>query len=262
MKSVRTLAGLAAATFAASLFCAAPAAAQAPTACWDYTTISKTVGGRFGIKGSADDTIVSRTAYYNVNALPVKISAPLSGQRGSAIKVELRSDAEGAKAPLKLTGLLVDVSSVDFPNDAKGVKYETHASDDKSYMALQVIPLEARFKAGDTTLTVPLGAMRERNIRSAKMAVRLGAYAPATWVQGKKTEFDPAATLPQVHAIYDAWKSAGAMTIEFVEPQSGAVAAVSDPIAYFGAEAEAEFTRANGRAREMLRGGKCHFLED
>lgn len=262
MKSVRMVASVAAVAIAASLLGAAPAAAQAPVACWDYTTIDKTIGGRFGIKGSADDAILSRAAYYYVNGLPVKISAPLTGQHNATIRLELRSEAEGADAPLKLAGLLVEVGGIDFPNDTKGVKYETHASDDKSYMSLQVIPLEAHFKAGDATVTAPLSATRERNMRSAKMALRLGAYTPVSWIQGKKPDFDPAATLPEVQAIHGAWKSAGAMTIEFVEPQSGAVIAVSDPIAYFGDKAEAEFARANGRARDMLRGGKCQYLGD
>lgn len=262
MNIFRNLAGIAIVGFATSGFGAAPAAAQAPVACWDYTTIAEKVGGRFGLKGAPDDTILSRSAYYVVNGLPVKVSQPLSGQGSAAIKFELRADAEGAEAPMKLTGLLVEVGGVDFPNDTKGIKYETHANDDKSYIPLQVMPLEAHFKAGDTTLIAPLSATRERNIRSAKMALRLGAYTPASWVQGKKAEFDPAATLPQVQAIHAAWKAAGAMTIEFVLPETGALVAISEPIAYFGDKAEAEFARANGRAREMLRGGKCQYLED
>lgn len=262
MKLFCNLAGTATAAFAISLFSAAPAAAQAPVACWDYTTISDKAGSRFGIRGASDDAILSRAAYYYVNGFRVKLSEPLTGASSAAIKVELRSEADGAEAPVKLTGLLVDLSDVSFPATAKGITYETHASDDKSYMSMNALPLEARFKAGDKTVAFPVKAISDRNSRSAKISIRLGAYPPTSWVQGKKTNFDPKATLPQVQDIHDAWKSAGAMKIEFVEPQSGAVVAMSDPIAYFGGEAETESVRANGRAREMLRGGKCQYLED
>ncbi len=262
MKPSCKLAGIAVVGLATSLFGALPAVAQEPVACWDYTTINDKAGSRFGLKGAPDDAILSRAAYYYLNGLPVKLSEPLTGLSSAAIKVELRSEADGAEAPMKLTGLFVDVSDVNFPDNAKGIKYETHASDDKSYMSMNVLQLEARFNAGDATVMVPLSAISDRKARSAKMSIRLGAYPLTSWVQGKKPEFDPAATLPQVQAIHAGWKTAGAMTIKFVEPQSGAVVAVSDPIAYFGDKAEAEFARANGRAREMLRGGKCQYLED
>ena len=52
------------------------------------------------------------------------------------------------------------------------------------------------------------------------------------------------------------------MTIEIGLPESGAVVATSGPLAYDGDKIDAEFApRMNGRAREMLRGGKCQFLD-
>jgi hypothetical protein len=261
MRTVRSHAALVAATLAISMSGLSTATAQSPVACWDYTTIADKIGGRFGIKGTADDTILSRSAYYDVRGLSVKVSAPLAGVYNSAIKLELRSDAEGAETPLKLSGMFVEVSDVNFPDNTKGIKFETHASDDRSYLSFRVLPLEVRFKAGDAVVSAPLSATRESNGRTAKVVLRLGAYSPASWVQGKKPVFDPAETLPQVLAIQNAWKSAGAMTIEFVEPQSGAIVAVSSTIDYFGDKAEAEANRANSRARDMLKGGKCQYLD-
>ena len=63
----------------------------------------------FGIKGTADDTILSRTAYYEATQ-PLREGVRAAGRARTTqrSKLELRSDAEGAEAPLKLSGMLVD----------------------------------------------------------------------------------------------------------------------------------------------------------
>ena len=52
------------------------------------------------------------------------------------------------------------------------------------------------------------------------------------------------------------------MTIEFILPETGAVVATSEALPYAGDKAAAEFARMNGRASEMISGGKCQYLAD
>lgn len=241
---------------------AAPlASAQEPVACWDYTTISDNVGSRLGLRGAPDDTILSRSAYYTLTKLPSKLSMPMTGGYGSWFKVEFRADAEGADAPLALSGLLVDLDNITVDRTIKTVKYESHVDGNGRVQNLSLVPLEARFRAGDKTLVVPFRTQGP-DLQRQDVTLRLGSFAPPTRLVGGGPAFDAKATLPLLQEVEAAWQAAGTMTIEFALPEGGAVVATSQPLGYVGDKMRAEFAKMNGRAREMLSGGKCQYLSD
>lgn len=245
----------------AMVACALPAVAQEPVSCWDYNTIADNVGSRFGLKGTPDDAIISRSAYYSLTKLPAKVSAPLIGNHSSWFKIEFKAEADGADTPLALSGLLVELDNVEVQQNAAGVKYENHVDAKGKVHYMRLLPLEARFRAGDTTIVAPFRTQGP-DYKRQDVIVRLGAFAPETRLAGSADAvFDPKATLPLLQEINAAWRQAGTLTIDFALPEGGAVIATSGALPYVGDEAGAEFTRMNGRAREMLSGGKCQYLE-
>lgn len=237
------------------------ATAEKPAMCWTYNTLAESVGSRFGIKGAVDDAILSRAAYYTITRLKPTVAAPIAAGSSTSFKVELRAEADGADLPLKLSGLLVELDNPIFSATTPGVKSERHTDGTGRVYRMSVVPLEARFKAGDTIVTVPFSS-RGLDLRRQEVEVMLGAYAPRTWLSGESNTFDPAATLPVVQQIDAAWKAAGAMTIELALPDDGPVVATSEALAYVGDAATVEFARMDGRAHEMISGGKCQFLTD
>ncbi len=244
----------------AMVACALPAVAQEPVSCWDYNTIADNVGSRFGLKGTQDDAILSRSAYYSLTKLPAKVSAPLIGSYSSWFKIEFKAEADGADAPLALSGLLVELDNVQVEQSAVGVKYEDHVDARGKLHYMRLLPLEARFKAGDVTIAVPFRTQGP-DYKRQDVIIRLGAFAPETRLVGSAATFDPEATLPTLREIDAAWKKAGSMTLEIALPEGGAVVSTSGLLPYAGDEVGAEFSRMNGRAREMLSGGKCQYLE-
>jgi hypothetical protein len=251
---------IAAGACAAALLMGAPlAVAQEPVSCWDYNTLADNVGSRFGLKGAADDTILSRSAYYSLTKLPAKVSAPLVGGYGSWFKIEIKAEAQGAEGALALSGLLIALNNVQIEQSAKDVKYEDHVNANGKLLYLRLLPLEARFRAGDQTIIAPFRTQGP-DFKRQEMIVRLGAFAPETRPTGAAQVFDPQATLPLAQKVDTAWRQAGTMTIEFALPDGGAVVATSEPLAYPDG-IDAEFARMNGQARKMLNGGKCQYLK-
>lgn len=255
------LSGFAAGACAVAIVAGAlPAVAQDPVSCWDYNTLADNVGSRFGLKGTPDDAILSRSAYYSLTKLPAKVSAPLIGGHNSWFKVEFKAEADGADAPLAPSGLLVELDNVEVQQSVSNLKFETHVDADGRLHHLRLAPLEARFRAGESVVAVPFKTQGP-DLRRQDIIVRLGAFQPSTWPTGGKPDFDPRATLPVAEEIMAIWKKAGSMTIELALPEGGAVIATSGALPFVGDEVGAEFTRMNGRAREMLSGGKCQYLE-
>ncbi len=237
------------------------ATADKPAMCWDYNTLAESVGSRFGLKGAADDTILSRTGYYTLTKLPVKLSAPMSGGTQSWFKVELKAEAEGGSAALTLSGMLVELDNVSVDNSFRNLKFETHVDGDGRLHHLRLVALEARFKAGGETISVPFRSQGP-DLARQDFVIRLGSFPSPTRPTGGSVAFDPKATLPVMEQIDSAWKKAGTMTIEFILPETGAVVATSQALPYAGDKAAAEFMRMNGRAGEMISGGKCQYLAD
>jgi len=237
------------------------ATADQPVMCWTYNTLGENIGSRFGIKGAVDDAILSRAAYYTITKLKPTVAPPIAAGSSTWFKVEVRAEADGADAPLKLSGLLVELDNPIYSAATQGVTSERHTDGAGKLYRMSVVPLEARFKAGDTIVTVPFSS-RGPDLRRQDVEVMLGAYAPRTWLSGQSNTFDPAATLPLVQKIDAAWKSAGVMTIEFALAGDGSVVATSEALAYLGDAATAEFARMDGRAHEMISDGKCQFLTD
>lgn len=238
---------------------ALPAVAQDPVSCWDYNTIGDNVGSRFGLKGTPDGAILSRSAYYTLTKLPAKTSSPLIGNYSSWFKVEFKADADGADGPLALSGLLVELDNVGIEQRAVGLKFEDHVDARGKLHYMRVLPLEARFKAGDVTIAVPFRTQGP-DYKRQDVIIRLGAFVPETRLVGSAATFDPTATLPTLLEIDAAWKKAESMIFEIALPEGGAVVATSEPLAYEGDKAAAEFASMTARAREMLVGGKCQYL--
>ena len=247
-----------------ALLSASPALAQQATAdkpamCWDYNTLADNLGSRFGLKGAVDDTILSRMAYYSMTRLPAKVSAPLIQLSNTWFNVEIKAEAEGANEPLALSGLLVELDNVSIDARIATVKFEDHVDANGKLLYLRRVPLEARFRAGDDTIVAQFRTQGP-DLARQDVVLRLGAFAPPTRLVGGESAFDPKATLPIVQKIDAAWREAGAMTIEIGLAEGGAVVATSEPLAYNGEKVGAEFAQMNGRAREMITGGKCRFL--
>ena len=85
------------------------ATADAPAMCWTYKTLGDGAASRFGLKGSVDDAILSRMAFYTLTKQKAKVSSPLSAGASTWFMVALRAEAEGASSPMKLAGLLVEL---------------------------------------------------------------------------------------------------------------------------------------------------------
>lgn len=239
---------------------ALPAVAQEPVSCWDYNTLADNIGSRFGLKGTKDDAILSRSAYYSLTKLPAKVSAPLTGNYSSWFNIEFKAEANGADGPLALSGLLVELDNVQIEQSFKGVTYESHVDAKGKVYNMRLLPLVARFTADDVTIVVPFRTQGPDHKRQ-DVFVRLGAFAPETRPVGTAAAFDPKATLPTLHEIDAAWKKAGTITLEIALPERGEVVATSEPLAYVGDAVDAEIAKMNARAREMLSGGKCQYLD-
>ncbi|MDP3494733.1 MAG: hypothetical protein Q8R82_16600 [Hyphomonadaceae bacterium] len=237
------------------------ATAEKPVMCWDYNTLADGAGSRFGIRSSVDDQILSRAAYYTVNKLKAKVNSPLAAGVSTWFKLELRAEAEGVDAPVALSGLLVELENPIFSSTIAGEQSEVHVDDSGKVMQLRLVPLEARFKAADTVVSVPFKSQGP-DIRRQDVEVRLGAYSPPSRRSGEPSQFDPKATLPLIAEIDAAWRKAGSLMIEFALADSGAAVATSDALPYIGEKAAAEFVKMNGRASQMISGGKCRFLTD
>lgn len=235
------------------------ATADAPAMCWTYKTLGDGAASRFGLKGSVDDAILSRMAFYTLTKQKAKVSSPFGAGASTWFKVELRAEAEGASSPVSLSGLLVELENPIVSPTTPGITHERHTDEKSQVHSLTRIALEARFKAGDVVVAVPFKS-QGADTRRQKIDLRIG-YPLQTWPVGKKPEVDTAANQQLVNKIDAAWKAAGALTIELALAD-GTVVATSDALSYIGDKAAAEFARLNGRAGEMIRGGKCQFLSD
>lgn len=226
--------------------------------CWDYNTLADNLGSRFGLKAGVDDTILSRAAYYSMTRLPAKVDAPLIPLSNASFKVEIRAEADGADAPLALSGLLVELDNVNIDSRIATVKNENHVDLNGKLLNLRLVPLEARFRAGDDMLVAPFRT-QGRDLANQDVVLRLGTFAPPTRLVGGDRNFDPRATFPLAQKIEAAWRKAGTMTIEIGLSDGGTVVATSGALAYDGKKVDAEFAQMNGRAREMISGAKCQF---
>jgi len=236
------------------------ATAGKPATCWDYNTLADNLGSRFRLQGAVDDTILNRMAYYSMTRLPAKVSAPLIQLSNTWFNVEIRAEAEGADAPLALSGLLVELDNVNIDSRVAAVKFEDHVDANGKLLYLRLVPLEARFRAGDDTIIAPFRTQGP-DLARQDVVLRLGAFAPPTRPVGGGANFDPKVTLPLAQKIEAAWRKAGTITIEIGLPDGGAVVATSGALAYDSGKVDAEFAKMNSRAREMISGGKCQYLE-
>ncbi len=235
---------------------------EMPASCWRYGVTSDGVGSRFGIKGTTDDRVLSRTAYYALISKKVSARSPIAATSGALFKVEYRSEAAGLEDDLELSGLFVELDNVTLDNSVRNDQFQYYTDAEGRSIYLRLVPMVARFKAGEAVVDVPFSTQGPDLLRQ-DLIIRLGAYTSTTWPRGPRPEFDPKASLPTVQQIDANWRKAGTMTIEILTTgDNPTVAATSDTLPYPGDKAAAEFARLNGRASEMIKGGECQHITD